>query len=183
MTWLKAYAVIVSTKLKYSGITTLILSPLTLFLDYFNKSFLHDVEFAVIIAGLIMVDLFMGAYKHIKFRTFDHRQLLFGLMEKVFISFMALITFGPFVYVLKDSSPMMADYFNLTARLLIIIYVTLPTFVNMHYITDGKLPPSRFIQHMRKYNETMDVADLVNKKKNGKLPEDPSKDNGHHTAG
>jgi hypothetical protein len=165
---IKAYILVVLAKLKYSSLTALILSPLSIILDYFNRSFLGDREFMIVVAGAIMIDLSVGIYKHMKFNTFDHRQMLIGMVEKVFISLMALLIFGVFSFILTDGKTnqgFVSQYFFITGRLIVMIYIVLPTFVNMNIITDGKFPPTRFIRYIRKYNETLDITDITEKPK------------------
>lgn len=162
MNLLLAYISIALTKLKYSIFFALLFSPISIFFAGFKKYLLTDIEFFVILAFAIMIDLFVGAGKHLKFRTFDHKQLLYGLMEKVFISIMAALLFSLFYYIFEDAGQMnVLYYFKFTCRMVLIIYMAIPTLVNMSKITDGKFPPSGILVYLKKYNETLDPRELA----------------------
>lgn len=162
----------ITVKLWDSLILSLVFTPLIMLLSFiwegFNtfvfKYLILDKSFTFILTIAILADLVTGMIKHWKLKTFDFKALFTGLVEKIAISYLAMILFNGFVGIDEVKQSETVTYMvNLIGKLLNFVYVAGSAFANMHVITNGKFPPTAFMSRLKRFNETLDPNTLTQK--------------------
>lgn len=129
-----------------------------------------DSEFIKILVLFLLIDLVCGIWKHWKNRTFDFKQLYFGLLTKVGISFLGMVLFNALSSVDDlEAIPTINSWLLLVGKIMNLVYVGGSAFSSMYIITGGKFPPVAFMNKLKKFNETLDISELS---KNEKKEED-----------
>jgi len=156
-------------KLMLSTLLAISLSPIILFFEeilhiaFGSKYFLQMITFA------LFADLLSGIVKHFKNKTFDFKKLFTGFMTKVFVSELSMMLFN--ILSIINGGDTFTNWILFTGMLLSFVYVGGSAFLNLYDISGGKFPPVSFMNRFEKFNETLDVKDLMNKSTEEDKPE------------
>lgn len=163
-------------KIGASAFMAITFSPVVWAMSLIHKYFFHDRDFVEIIFVLLIIDIATGLMKHLKTHTFSWSELFLGMIEKVFVSAIAMVTFnalGSIKDLEKNETIML--YFTLIGKLLNAFYVGGSAFNNLYIITGGKFPPVGWMKRMKDFNLSGNVEDLTNGKRAEELEKDDKK--------
>lgn len=153
-------------KLSTSFVISFLISPFLYVCSSLHYYFFPEPDFIVIITIAIIVDWITGMMKWWLRKQFDFRKMIIGLLEKVAISYFAMILFNGLgaITELKEH-PDLRSYLVLVGKLAIFFYVAGSAFNNMYFITGGKFPPVGWMNRMKNFEETADIDSFTDKPK------------------
>jgi phage-related holin len=120
-----------------------------------------EANFFGLLFGALVIDWFVGMYKHWINRTFDAEKMVTKLVKRVIVTVFGIIAFMLFESVEGIHGTDVGDYFLVFGRVTVLLYPIISIFENMHYVTGGKFPPVGFMRRTRKYNESGNIKDLT----------------------
>lgn len=123
----------------------------------------------VVMIGLLLADLFLGAWKHWKLSTFSFGEMFKGFLTKAVLVVVFYLIKEALIQILSDAE-LDSVYVKVPLNLIIFIYLGGNALVNMGIISNGKIPPAILLKRMAKFNTTLNVDDLIpNKSKDEKF--------------
>lgn len=158
-------------KLLYSVVLAGLISPIPFLIDSLKSYFMLDVAFTKLICWLLIFDLGFGIWKHLKLKDFCWKQMMYGLLIKIAVSYLALMIFNGFGTIEGISHLDIKIYILLIGKLANFFYIAGSIFNNMYIITSGKFPPIGWMKRMKKFNETLDLG-LFKHEKEGEVSEE-----------
>lgn len=131
-------------------------------MEKFTAWYIDNHIFIAMLIGAIIADLVAGVWKHLILHTFSFKNLLTGFIEKAGIIVLAYFLSESLVQIISDAE-LGSIYFKVICKLMIFSYPAGNAFVNMGIITDGKFPPTVFLNKFEKFNKTLDINIFKNK--------------------
>lgn len=156
-------------KLEASFMVAMVVAPLTwlgnmlaaLWLGY-SPLFTQDLEFVRVLAMCLVLDLLMGVWKHLKLHTFDFKECYTGFLTKVFISIVGMLLFNALSSINElEQLPAINGYLLLVGKIMNIVYLGGSALSSMYVVSGSKFPPVAFMKRLKKFNNTLNVTDLV----------------------
>lgn len=159
-------------KLIVSLNVAVISSPIFMLLHSILKRLIPDFDFIVTVVILLSVDLALGVWRHIDEKTFDHEDMILGLMRKTAICFFSMILFNGMLGIKEFSDhPDILSWLTLVGKLTIVVYIFTSAAFSLSYLSGGRIPPIGIMKRMKKFEDTGDVTSFTN---NGGQQEQPT---------
>lgn len=150
-------------KFKSTLFISLMASPFG-FVELFSEWISENGGYLFFVLLAIAIDHLMGSAVHLFIKKdFSIKKNIVGLVLKIFLVFSVGILFEGFQYIYKEDN-LMTEYLTLITRLMVFLYPAGSAFMNCAVLTNGKFPPIGWINKISKFNETLDV-DVINQKK------------------
>ena len=154
-------------RVKGSVILSVLFSPIAYILRLLDFYVLTDKSFVEILFVFLLIDMTTGVWKHLKLKDFSPKSLFMGMLEKVFISMIAMVLFNAMGHIQGlENNPQALDYFKLTGKLINASYIFGSALTSCYVITGGKFPPLGFMKRVKNFNATGQVDDLVKSSEN-----------------
>lgn len=141
----------------------LICSAIGAVYNHYEGVLLSNKAFIIVLFGVWLTDVILGARKHWKKRDFNFRLLFTRAMVKVGLSFAAMVLSNAFVSLpqIKDTPP--ANWFVFTMQMLNLVWIAGSAWTSCYYLSNETFPPKAFMQRLEKFNKSLDVKDIINK--------------------
>lgn len=157
-------------RMKSSMLMSLLAVPfIELIKRFLEKSYgliVGDEIFVIIWAWTIIIDVLLGMLKHWKLKDFDFTELFIGFVIKMIVSALGMMTFN-----LMCSIPgiakmeLVASGLRLAGQVACFIYVGGSAFKSCYVISDKRFPPEGFMKRMKNFNQSFNVSDITEGKK------------------
>ena len=153
-------------KLLASFIISILLSPFSFLIHLLKKYILADINFVEILSVILTMELVTGIWKHLKLGDFHGKKLAIGFIEKVLVAFVFMILFNAVAHlgVFKGNESVL-KWLSFVAQMVIIVYVLSSAANSIFVITEGKLPPVKWMQKMAQFSSTGDAKELLDEVK------------------
>lgn len=152
--------------IKFQLKATLLLSAPLSILAYIGEKITNwaitDSDYILAVSACVLIDLFIGIWKHLKDGDFNLGKLAKGLVLKIGLCAAALITFELMNMIVKEVS-LVYDYLKVITRMVVVLYPAGSAFMNMSDITGGVFPPIGWINKIKKFNTDLDINQLKEK--------------------
>lgn len=149
-------------KIMASFIVSILLSPFSFLIHLLKKYILADINFVEILSVVLTMELITGIWKHLKLGDFHGKKLAFGFIEKVLVAFIFMILFNAVAHlgVFKGNESVL-KWLSFVAQMVIIVYVLSSAANSIFVITEGKLPPVKWMQRMAQFSSTGNANELI----------------------
>ncbi len=153
---------LVIKKILASLIVSVLLSPFSFLIHLLKKYILADINFVEILSVVLTMELITGIWKHLKLGDFHGKKLAIGFIEKVLVAFVFMILFNAVAQmgVFKGNEPVL-KWLSFVAQMVIIVYVLSSAANSIFIITDGKLPPVKWMRRMAQFSNTGNAKELI----------------------
>jgi hypothetical protein len=152
----------IQTKILVSLSSSLFLSLIVQLYEYYAGLIIANSTLVIIIFSTYVIDIALGIFKHLKLRDFSFRELLLKAMLKLFIGFASMVIFNGFSVILEHDAAFIKTYFVLVGKLLTLVYYAGSASNSMSVLTNGKFPPTAWMNRMSEFTKTLNPKKLVN---------------------
>lgn len=151
----------IQTKLLISLYSSLVGSLFLSVYEYYKGVTVANTTFLIVIFSVFLLDVVLGVLKHLKLRDFSFRDLLTHACLKMFIGFAAMVVFNGFASILEKDAQFIKTYFVMVGKLLTLVYYAGSAFNSMSVLTNGKFPPTAWMNRMKEFNKTLNPKTLT----------------------
>lgn len=138
------------------------LSPIILFfLETFQLAFSSKL-FLQILSICLIADLTTGIAKHFINKTIDLFKMLFGFIKKIGVSLTGMALFNALSAI--EAGDTYTEWVKVVGMVLVYVYVGGSASTNLYVITGGKFPPLSFMKRLDRFNQNLDVKELISTK-------------------
>ena len=143
---------VIATKLLF------VFAPVAYVLDQFNHWFDTNHQFVSYMIYAIIANMAAGFWAHKKRRTFDWKEFWIKNSEIFAITIMVYFL----LEILNDTAgrSITGNAFQIVIQSLALLYPISKAFKSIHFISNGKMPPSFIMKRLYKFDETGDVNEL-----------------------
>lgn len=151
-----------------------IIAPFVYALNQFNHWFETNHQFVSFMIYAIFANMMAGWWAHKKRGTFDWKEFWVKNSEIFAITIM--------VYFLLDilnevaGRSITGNVFQITIQVLTILFPISKAFKSIHFITNGKMPPTFIMKRLYKFDETGDINELFKTPENERKNENEFED-------
>lgn len=145
-------------KLIYAFAALLTLSPIVFILNQITIWFSTNRKFATLIVLVILINLFVGVWYHLKMRTFSWEEFLFKNCIMVAILILSYTLLESLVLIVGNN--MIAEGFRVTIQLATLFYPASKALKNLYILSNKEFPPAFIMEKLYKFEQTGDIAEL-----------------------
>lgn len=140
------------------------IAPLAYLLDMANWWFKENKQFGTFICIAILVNMVVGAVKHLKYKTFDFKLFFARNCMMIFVVCMVYIMLEMLRYT--AGANIVGEIFKVLIQVTTLMYPTSKVFKNCYILSNGKYPPEFIMQRLYNFERNGDLNDLFKTKKN-----------------
>lgn len=150
-----------SLKAFICAIAALICSVIGLVFDHYHGVLLSNKMFIIVLFGVWVVDVILGARKHWKLHDFNFKKLFTRAMIKVGLSFAAMVLTNAFTSLpqIHDTPP--ANWFTFVMQMLNLVWIAGSAWTSCYYLSGETFPPKAFMKRLEKFNESLNPKDII----------------------
>lgn len=101
----------------------------------------------------IIIDMILGAWVHWGIKhDFSFRKLFWGFAGKTLVLILGYVLFEMIHQIVEDVE-IIATYFKVTLKLVVILYPAGSAMVNMSLITNGRFPPIGWMHRLERFSK------------------------------
>lgn len=148
-------------KIFFYTVAALICSAIAAIFEHYRVAFISNEKFIIILFGIWVMDIFLGAYKHWKKHDFNFKRLFTRALLKLSLSFAAMVLTNAFISLpqIVDTPP--ANWFMFTMQMLNLVWIAGSAWTSCYYISNQTFPPKAFMERMENFNKSLNVKDLT----------------------
>lgn len=150
-------------RLQYAGEVLLKLAPLAYILDLMNWWFTDNKQFGTFICIAILVNMVVGAVKHLKYKSFNFHLFFARNCMMIFVVCMVYVMLEMLRYT--AGSNIVGEIFKVLIQVTTLMYPTSKVFKNCYILSNGKYPPEFIMQRLYNFEKHGDLQDLFKTKK------------------
>jgi len=145
-------------KIGYSIFLSILLSPILValknFLELMFSIVIPDLVAIAVVLALLMLNTWIGAWKHFKCKTFNPKKLFTKFLEKLGICTAGMILFQISNFIASDST-FMQDVFSISSMSVMYLWLGIDTAKLLYVISNGKFPPPIIMERFQINNEIL----------------------------
>ncbi len=150
----------------FLGGAILKIAPLAYLLDMVNWWFKENHQFGMFISLSLLINMIVGAVKHLKYKTFDFKLFFARNCMMIFVVCTVYIMLEMLRYT--AGSNIVGEIFKVLIQVTTLMYPTSKVFKNSYILTNGKYPPEFIMQRLYNFERNGDLNDLFKTKKDEK---------------
>lgn len=121
-----------------------------------------DFNIMMVIAFAIIIDHLIGSYVHLFIkRDWSWKENGKGFLTKMFLCVSAFFLFEGMSIILEGADTIEL-YFKVTTSLIVFMYPAGSAFMNMTLVTNGKFPPTGWINKIQSFNKNPNLKTFTN---------------------
>lgn len=156
-----------------SWFAAFILTPLVYFIGYLfgiiDRLILSEHDFMFVLLISIILDTFLGVYKHWKYSTMDAKKLVAKTFEKLLLVMIGMALFNSFAYSMKKHADLIS-YYDMMAQLILLSYPIFNAWKNVYLLSDKRFPPKWVMDRFTKFNQTGEIKQFYEQNNNSTNP-------------
>ncbi len=156
-----------SEKVSYAITSLAHLAPVAFALDLVNWWFTENLQFGQFFILAIIVNMVVGAYMHLRNKTFDFKEFIFKNVEMGFVVSVIYIMLEMLRYTAGDN--LAGEIFRVLIQVTALLYPTSKVFKNVFIITEGKYPPEFIMQKLYNFEKNGDLSQFFKTKDNEEI--------------
>ena len=149
-------------KLAYSAFLGIMLSPVLVwikkFIELVFEVAIPDIVALSVVFVLLMLNTWIGAWKHWKDKQFNAKKLFTKFLEKTAICIAGMILFNVSNFIAKDSS-FMQEVFSISSLSVMYLWLGIDTAKLLYIVSKGKFPPSIIMERFKINSEENKATD------------------------
>lgn len=153
----------IKDRLTHMGITLLKVAPFAYVLDMMNWWFNENKQFGTFICMALLVNMVVGAVKHIKYKSFNFHLFFARNCMMIFVVCMVYVMLEMLRYT--AGSNIVGEIFKVLIQVTTLMYPTSKVFKNCYILSNGKYPPEFIMQRLYNFEKHGDLQDLFKTKK------------------
>lgn len=135
-------------------------SPIAYVIEQITSWSLKNQDYILFVLGAIAIDHILGSILHAFYkRDFTWRKNLEGLIIKISLAVAMGFLFEGVNHLIKEDS-FIKNYLVMVLRLSVFLYPASSAFMNSSVITNGKFPPTGWINKIRAFNSNLELKEL-----------------------
>lgn len=148
------------TKVKATLTLAITVSPIPFILERVTAWYFDNYVYVSFIFVAVFFDHLVGSFVHafIK-RDFSWKRNIKGFLTKTSMVVVVGVLLEGIVHIL--GSNFLTDYFSVLSKLMIFIYPAGSALANVAIITDGKFPPTAWMDRLKKFNKNLKINELT----------------------
>lgn len=146
------------------GGVVLKLAPIAYLMDMVNWWFTENKQFGTFICLALLVNMVVGAVRHLKSKTFDFKLFFARNCMMIFVVCMVYIMLEMLRYT--AGANIVGEVFKVLIQVTTLIYPTSKVFKNCYILSNGKYPPEFIMNRLYNFEKNGDLNDLFKTKKN-----------------
>lgn len=144
--------------IEFTVIFSLFCTPFLYVFQHITAWTISNQDYITLVFGAILCDYFLGVWKHIRHRTFSWKKNIYGLFSKIAMVIMGAFLFEALNFLLGDGS--LVGITSRVTQLVVFLFPALSAFENMSILTNGKFPPTGWIQRFRRLSQSGNLNDI-----------------------
>ncbi len=139
------------------------IAPLAYLLDMVNWWFKENKQFGTFICIAILINMVVGAVKHLKYKSFDFKLFFAKNCMMIFVVCMVYIMLEMLRYT--AGANIVGEIFKILIQVTTLMYPTSKVFKNCYVLSNGKYPPEFIMQRLYNFERNGDLNNLFKTKK------------------
>lgn len=139
------------------------LAPIAYLMDMANWWFKENKQFGTFICIALLVNMLVGAVRHLKNKSFDFKLFFARNCMMIFVVCMVYVMLEMLRYT--AGANIVGEIFKVLIQVTTLMYPTSKVFKNCYILSNGKYPPEFIMQRLYNFERNGDLNDLFKTKK------------------
>lgn len=157
-------------KAKYSLWITIHVAPIAFFMDWIRAWFADNGQFFLFMCTALIVNMIVGIWFHLKFKTFNFKEFLLKNAEMMGVMVIVYIMLEMMRYTAGEN--LAGEVFRILIQILTLMYPTSKVMKNIFIISNGRHPPKFIMYRLYNFEKYGDLEGFFKTKKDEKDNDD-----------